>query len=481
MKIRYDIDPAGAVLRKFYLDRSRVSLVRGPLGSGKTFTTCLKILKMMIEQEPNEQGIRPSRWWAIRNTYSDLENTTAKDWLAVTEGLGVYKATYPMSHTLKFKLEDGTTVEAEMLFLALDRPESIKKLRGTQATGFWLNETKELPRAVIDMADLRHGRYPSMADGGVRPTYHGMVGDYNSPDEDHYLYELAEEIRPKNWAFFVQKGGVLKNVEGEWIPNPKAENLANLPDEYYLHGMEGKREDWISVNLGNEYGFVRDGKSVWPEYIDSIHCASEELHYDSNLPLYVGIDFGLTPAAVFMQQTMVGQYRIIDEIITSDMGAERFSDLIKEKIAASHARDVTITGDPAGDQRAQTDERTPFDILEAKGLIAYPANTNDPLIRIEAVAQQLRRLTMDGTAGLVISPSCKKLRKAMAGGYCYRRVQVAGDERFQDKPDKNMSSHVSDALQYCILGAGAGDAVVGWSSSYDPDTYNPDDYIRDVR
>ena len=35
--------------------------------------------------------------------------------------------------------------------------------------------------------------------------------------------------------------------------------------------------------------------------------------------------------------------------------------------------------------------------------------------------------------------------KGFQGGYCYRRMQVSG-ERYDDKPDKNMYSHIHDAL-----------------------------------
>jgi len=59
----------------------------------------------------------------------------------------------------------------------------------------------------------------------------------------------------------------------------------------------------------------------------------------------------------------------------------------------------------------------------------------------------------------------------MGGGYCYKRLQVSGEERFKDMPDKNNRfSHVADALQYLVLGAGEGDQVLGYgegSSPYD--------------
>jgi len=38
-------------------------------------------------------------------------------------------------------------------------------------------------------------------------------------------------------------------------------------------------------------------------------------------------------------------------------------------------------------------------------------------------------------------------------------MEVSG-ERYADKPDKNMFSHIHDALQYMMLGAGEGRALI---------------------
>ena len=54
----------------------------------------------------------------------------------------------------------------------------------------------------------------------------------------------------------------------------------------------------------------------------------------------------------------------------------------------------------------------------------------------------------------VIDPRGKTLRKARQGGYGYRRLAVAGEARFTDAPDKNRFSHVAEALQYALVGAG---------------------------
>ena len=67
---------------------------------------------------------------------------------------------------------------------------------------------------------------------------------------------------------------------------------------------------------------------------------------------------------------------------------------------------------------------------------------------------------IDGAPGLIIDPACRMLRKAMAGAYCYRRLQVSGREQFRDMPDKGQYSHVAESLQYLLLGAGEGRAAV---------------------
>ena len=117
-------------------------------------------------------------------------------------------------------------------------------------------------------------------------------------------------------------------------------------------------------------------------------------------------------------------------------------------------RKYVIFGDPAGDHRAQTDESTPFQILRGRGIIARPTHSNDVTLRLESVNATLSRM-IDGDSGILIDPKCINLIKGFDGGYHYRRMQVSG-ERYDEKPNKNRFSHVHDALQYMLLGAGEG-------------------------
>ena len=435
----------GPTIDRFMLSGAFVRGIRGAIGSGKSTACCMEIYRRAREQAPDRQGTRATRWAVIRNTIPELKSTTIKTWHQwFPQNVGTWRELGPTMHRITASIpEDGTHFDMEVLFLGLDRPDDVSKLLSLELTGAWINEAREVPRAVLEGLTGRVGRFPPVRDGGA--TWSGVIMDTNPPDSDHWWYRLAEETRPEGYEFFAQPPG----------DGPNAENLENLPANYYRRAAAGKSDDWIRVYIKGEYGFAGDGKPVFPEYVDGVHCRADELV--PGVPLQVGLDFGLTPAAVIGQNRPDGRWLLRDELVTDNMGAARFAQELGRKLRGEYAAwNVSrITGDPAGEQRAQTDETTVFQILAANGIKAGPAPTNDFLLRREAVAGALTRM-VDGKPGLVVHPDCRQLRKALAGGYCYRRMQVSGDERFKDVPDKGPYSHVADAGQYLLLGGGEG-------------------------
>jgi hypothetical protein len=428
----------------------------GPIGSGKSVACCVEIMRRAIAQEPC-MGVRQTRWAIIRNTYRELVDTTMKtffDWFP--QYLGIFRQT-DMKFNLKQRLQDGTILDVEILFRALDKPDDTKKLLSLELTGAWLNEAREIPKQVLDMVQGRVGRAPSLRAGG--PTWFGVIMDTNPPDSDHWWYKLFEENRPDNFKIFKQPSG----------KSPQAENIANLPPLYYENMVSGKDQEWINVYVHGLYGFISDGKPVWPEYHDDVHSTDQHIaHYHS---IAVGIDFGLTPAAVFGQLSPSGQLQVIDELICEDMGAMNFGKLLLQRCNTYYQDcDIEFYGDPAGDQRAQTDEVTPFQILWNQGINVQEAPTNDFIIRREAVADFMQRLDFTGKPAFVIGPKAQMVRKACAGGYKYKRMQVTGEMRFEDKPDKHSRySHPGDALQYMTLGLVGDSRVVGGFDDQDLD------------
>lgn len=463
----------------------------GPLGSAKTNTCAYRLMmEYACEQKPNANGVRPTRWVIIRNTYDDLKTNTIADWREMYGSeFGRLSMGNPPTYRARFGLPDGTKVEAEFIFRSLDRPDDIRRIRGGNYTGGWMNETKELPKAALDMLDGRVGRYPRPVAGGVECSINEgqgvILGDYNAPDMDHWLYKLEQEA-PPGYAFFRQPGGVVKE-NGVWVANPNAENVQNLPPNYYEGRLAGKSEDWIAVNLANEYGLVMDGRAVFPDYSDAAHSAVFDV--DPALPLLLGWDFGLTPACIVGQLSPRGQFRVLEEFCAENMGVRRFArDVVKPGLAKYRGMEVGLSwGDPAN-TRGDADEKRAIGILNDEyvdnddgdvikplnmGFVTEPATTNFITPRIEAVNYYLTSM-IDGAPAFLVHKRCAKLRQALAGKYQYRRLKVVGDERFADTPSKDEWSHPADALQYVCLGAQGG--YVGEAdyetADYDADTRN---------
>ncbi len=457
-------------LERFHASNAFNRLIIGPRGSGKSTGCSIECFRRGNEQVAFND-LRRTRWAIVRNTYRELEDTTIKTWLNLFPEEYFGKVNWSdMTQMIRYK-----DVEMEILFRSLDKPKDVAKLLSMELTGAWVNEVREMPKSIVDGLSDCVGRFPRVAEGGC--TWRGVIMDTNPPDDDHWIYNLAEidydVLDPAQWSVFKQPGGLLE-VNGKFVPNPDAENLANLEPNYYMNRISGKNKDHIRVYYCSQYGMVMDGKPVIPEYVDAMHCTDTPIDPVIALPIAVGVDFGLTPAAIFEQRLPNGRIVWIDELVTEDMGMTRFGILLREYLM-EHYRNwlptsendmtagITITGDPAGMQRAQTDESTPFQILNAAlepiGLSAEPAYTNDFTIRREAIAHPLERI-IDGKPGLMISPKCKITRKGLKGGYAYRRVQVSGQERFRDTPDKNRYSHPVEAGGYGMLSLGAGEVII---------------------
>ena len=440
MDIDYSTENA-PTLADFHSCSKFVRGVRGPIGSGKSVACCMEIVIKAMAQKPGPDGVSRSRWAIIRGTYPELVSTTIKTWSdwVKPEYFGPIRYATPITHRVMLSSE----VELEVIFLALERDQDVKKLLSLELTGAWINEAKEVPESVLQMLTGRVGRYPAMRDGGA--SWSGVILDTNSPDDDHWWYRLAEEEKPEGYEFFTQPGGL----------TGFGENIPNLPGgiEYYRRQLAGKPEDWIKVFIHGLYGSTEDGKPVYPEWHGSFHI-QENLAVYRGLPLIIGVDFGLTPAAAIGQVTPRGQMRILSEVVTEDMGIRRFiEDALKPVLATEFpGMRFTIIGDPAGAQRAQTDERTCFDEFVKARMPAYPAPTNVFATRREAVANYLTKHIESGP-GFLIDSKCTMLIKGFNGRYKYRRMQLAGTAKYTEKPEKNEYSHVHDGCQYLCLGS----------------------------
>jgi hypothetical protein len=422
--------------KEFMASDSKMRVLMGPVGSGKSVASCFEVIRRASQQAPNKQGIRKSRVAIVRETARQLQDTTIKtflDWFPT----GVCGNFMRTTKTFFFKVGD---VECEVMFRALDDADDVANLNSLELTFAWFNECRDIHPDIMDAMSKRIGRFPSAKDGG--PSWFGMWGDTNPPTMDTWWYYQMEGLDSKDGVSPNDNGWqVFKQPSGR---SPHAENIENLPEGYY--DTQGRSDEYIRVYVDGEYGLSSAGQPVYKYFRPDYHIAGQTLRPIINgvRPIVIGMDLGLTPAAVIGQQDPRGRTLILDEAVSFDMGIQRFvrtilKPLIFERFSGAP---VMIICDPAGIQRAQTDERSAVDIIKAEGLRVMPAKTNSVSARLSSVDDYLMR-QVDGDAAFLLDPKCTQLKAAMMGGYRFHKKN--------GNIEKNKHSHVAEALQYLML------------------------------
>ena len=223
----YDAEHVPTV-KQFWKSDHFQRMLLGAFGSGKSSGCVQEIVRRAAAQQPHSSGVHRSRWAVVRNSYPQLRDTTIRtvmDWYP-REQFGRY-SDQNHNFAMVWKNEEGEQVECEILFRALDRPDQISNLLSLELTGAWVNEAREIPVQIWQALQGRVGRFPSFREEGC--TWYGVFGDSNPPDDDHWIYNLFEEEKPDNAAIFKQPGGRTE----------QAENLPNLPPNYYEHLAAG--------------------------------------------------------------------------------------------------------------------------------------------------------------------------------------------------------------------------------------------------
>jgi hypothetical protein len=435
--LKYD---ASKTCADFIKSRASRKILAGPVGGGKTSACIMAILANAIEQEPNYDGIRRSRHIITRNTVAQLRQTTQKsllEWLP-EDVFGEFMLT-----TKEYYLKFGD-VEAEILMMPLEDEADLRRLLSLEATTIYINEGREISQVVIEgiVGAKRVGRYPSRKDG-PGATYPCIMMDTNMPSFGSY-HQRVMDGEEGDWETFKQPGG----------RSPDAENLQFLPPDYYI--TECLTEEHIRVFIDCLYGTSKDGQPVFRDtFVQDFHVAKEPLKavMSSEYPLVIGLDAGLTPAAIIGQQTPSGRTNVLAECFTpkgESIGMERFlltklTPMLTRKFPGANA---IVIVDPAAIQRSQANEETVFEIVKKAGYKVYPAPSNKIDLRIGS-AETLFGQQMGGKAVLQIDPGCTGLISALSNGYAYAAKK---DGEVEDKPAKiHPVSDIADGFTYFTL------------------------------
>jgi hypothetical protein len=439
----------------FHESQGFVDLVIGPYGSGKSTMCAQRIVQAAARMPRWDNGQRRSRWAVVRNTSGELKSTTLNTWLQWFGELGTISKREKPLLMYEHEFNDGHgIIRLELIFIALDRPDDVRKIKSLELTGVYLNELSELPQNVLSHFKGRvNGRYPSKS-FCPQKYWSGIIADTNPPSNSSWIYDDFEVKQVPGYTVFHQPPGLLKNADGEWIRNENADNVNNLADSYYLNLASGQSQEFIKVFCLGEYGVVGLGKVVYPEFNSDLHAVND-IEAIQGEPIHLGFDFGLTPACVVMQMSQRGQLRILKEYIGIDIGLRSFVEsIVIPNLALDfpYCKVGISVGDPAGSSRDQIlEEMSCISELCSLGIQTHAARTNEIDSRIASVRYFLNKM-IDGKPAFVLSiKGCPTLFNGFVRDYVYKQLAVAGEVRYRDVPDKNMASHISDATQYICL------------------------------
>lgn len=468
--------------------KAYVKFIIGPAGSGKTSGCIKELIVRSMQQAPNAQGIRYTRWMVVRNTYNMLTTNTIpsmKNFLGTAVHFSA--ASPPKGHGI-IPLPDGTVMDIEFIFLSLDSDDAVNKLLGSDITGALLDEISELPEIIIDAVVSRTGRYPAMHRG--KPTWVGVVGATNGPNENHWLYEwqearatieqgtpnelaqtwlmIEENMKRPFFHLFQQPPALLRpvHVGDDWIPNPDAENIENLMEGYsYYFKMLSQTEERIQAYVEGVFSPIKTGAVIFQEFQKRLHVVPRrDIKFDGSVPVLLSFDFGRTPVMVVAFTNKHGGLVIVGEFTGIGMGIATLWDTVAKPglvKAFKHYEIVAAYGDPAGESDRDTLDISPFGVLLERGVPIYnPWGFGNRIdFRIEAVSRRLKTLDPDGYPMLMVADNCTLTIQAFTKGYVWETKDPENPEKAKDYPTKTHKGHASDlmdAVQYLCLGHDSG-------------------------
>lgn len=437
---------AGPVSDAYIMSTGEMDLINGPVGSGKTTASIKRALLSATRMRPTD-GRRRYVIGIWRHKYDALWSGTIPSWRRILDpdkGIGEWTGASPRKAEHKITFNDGWgPVDVIARFMAFGEAMGPEDLKSIEFTDVYLNEMDTLDETAQETLIGRVGRDPPEELSG-RPGR--IFGDCNSPSLNSWVYRDFWAERKPGYQLFRQPGG----------REPGAENLGAMGRGYYerMARQNAHRKWWVSAMVDNKPGYQRDADAVFEEYDDARMASDARVEADPLLPVLVGIDGGLTPAAVYAQEMPDGQLRILAEI-WFERGDER---QLADAMLALEARrfrgcEFYTVCDPAMKAGEDTDVGSMRTRLAAHlGRTVHLARTNVLQTRIDAVKAPLTRSLSGGRPGLLLSgPDCPLVREGFNSGYCWHRKSGVGE---RSSIADTRHTHTMDCVQYLAMETG---------------------------
>lgn len=443
---------AGPVSDAFILNTNGISVICGPVGSGKTIASVKKGLVEAQRIFPGADGVRNYKLGCVTQKYDNQwKATIPSHWKIFRKDLAgsTWSGASPRQaqHILRF--EDGFG-EIRMIkdFFSFGEEANEEDLRGLEYTDIELVEIDTLPHKLLVGLGRAVGREPPQE---VTKRTGRRWGALNAPTTQNWCYKFFwEEERPP-YKLFMQPGGM----------DPGAENLE-------AHGGRGYYEQIIAENWNDQYyvrrmvhaipGPIRATNMVYDKFNEMQQLAKATLIPDPALPVLVGIDGGFTPAVVYAQEMPDAQFRVYAEIAMERAGMEELAKAMLAleawRFPGCEFRDVCDPAMVAGEDKVPEGEIQQISrgsdrqrLSKLLGRKVQLAQSNDVGRRHDAVRAKIG----DGGSGYLLDPSCKGLIRGKRETYQFRTVQGTNDIS-SVKP--TFDTHVADAEQYAAMECG---------------------------
>lgn len=456
-QVTYDAIPT---IRLFHKSGAPIRAIVGPVGSGKTTGATWEVCHLIPWHLFNHFNIKETKFVVVRNTYSELRDTTQAtvfEWFP-------YGTFLKQEQKYTIKHPDGPTVT--LLFRSCDRPDDVKKFKSLEVTGYWIDESIEVADNIKRMLKNRIGRYPKMKKAVEwYKEKHGAVPDEwiidgnetlplprfglettNPPDVEMPTYTQFQ------WQTLVPgplpESEPLANHHGFW--QPPRENEKYLRPGYYNDLMLDYKDtpDWIEMYVDGKPGVLVKGKLVYYNFRRDLHQASEPLIWEGPGTLYRGWDnSGNVPAAIVVHNPTALRYHVMKEFCHDKMGIIDFTKWVKAECNKKFPNAEWVDyGDPAGAAKfsKKSGGFTSNALLMAEEGITVESSEQNYTARTQSVDSILARID-----GCLIDPACTRLLNGFLGGYHYKEIANSGE--FYDEPEKNRFSHIHDAFQYVMV------------------------------
>lgn len=382
----------------------------GAWRAGKTFAGCQEALKKSI--------LYPGNCGLIgRKDFTDLRDTTLKTFLEVCpeDFIQTYNKT---EHHIVFV--NGS----ELYFRELKDGAGLGSLN---LGWFYIDEAEEIEEGIFERLKGRLSLKNAGKTSGWLTT--------NPPNENHWIFrqfELSHDI-----DYFTVHASTYENKE--YLPTGYIEDLEKLPSSWRKKYLEG------------HYGFTPDGVPYFQGYQEYLH--KRTLDWNSSLPLHCGWDSGRRHPAFVATQWDGKYWKILAEILGSNIGIEQFVDtqvipLINTKFKGANCIHY---GGPEYLQVNDKSDYTSNQILQSKGIRLHIKHSEYSL-RKQIIEKKINSI-IDGAPCLQVDNSCRIINDGFLGGYRYptlREGQEAGIKK--DLPWKDgFYDHLHEALQYIAV------------------------------